>query len=117
MIVRHYEQAKALARDLSDDALNGRMKRYDRIGTRLALIGLASFAAFFCGDWLLRVTGIAGNAHAGPFRVFTILLPGIGIAAFMIGSDMLRERRGIVELARRIRAENAAKEDSSCRPG
>lgn len=120
MLVRDYERAKALARERSDQDLAGALARHDRIGFRLAIIGLASLLLLLFGSQvavLLRAAPAAGSGHPGLCRLLTTFLPALGIVAFMVGSDILRKKRGLVELARRIRAENAAKEGASCRHG
>lgn len=117
MLVRDYERAKSLASSASDEALSAKIRRLDRLGLYLALAGLASFAAMFGAD---AVRGLAPGffrEHEGAHRVLTILLPALGLAAFLIGGDVVRRKRGVIELARRLKAEMRGEEARSCSRG
>lgn len=117
MLVRDYERAKALAGTDSDEALSERIRRFDRLSLYLAVAGLASFALLFCGDAIRNAAPAFFSVHASLWRIVTTLLPALGLAAFLIGGDIIRGRRGVVELARRLKSERGGEGEPSCRRG
>lgn len=109
MLVRDYERAKALAKDLTDEGLAARKKRYDRIGLWSALVAIVSFFTLMWGDDLLRwsLPGFDGR-HPDAFHLVTVLLPAIGIAVFWIGHLFVLERkREVIALAQQLKRESA----------
>lgn len=108
MLLKDYEAAKLLAAASTDEALAGRRARYDQIGNRLALVGLLGFALLFGGSrFFAKVAPGFEPAAPGLYRIVTILLPAACIAGFLFSGQVLDRRRGIVDLARRLRREAA----------
>lgn len=111
MLMRDYERAKTLARDLTDEGLAARRSRYDRIGFYLALVALVSFATLVGGGYLFgRFAPELEPSYPRLYLLITLYFPALGIAAFFIFGQLLDRRRGIVDLARRLKQESSEKD-------
>ena len=112
MLLKDYEAAKRLASEATDEGLVAKRARYDRIGNRLALIGLLGFALMFGGArFFARVAPGFEPAAPGLYRLVTILVPALCIAGFLFSGQFLDRRRGVIDLARKLKSEQASKKE------
>jgi len=111
MVVRDYEAAKTFAAKHTDEWLADRRKRFDRIGSWFAYAGLLGILLLFGGDWFFaRVAPGFPQDSPGLHRIVSILVPAVCIAGFFISGQVLDRRRGIIDLARRLKREAAERE-------
>lgn len=106
MLLRDYERAKTAARDCTDEALQARLARLDRLALHAALIGCASILILLFGTPALEAIAPGfDRAHPLLDLLLTIYLPATGIIVFFFGGEALKRRRDVVYLAQRLKKE------------